>query len=70
MDAQLKRYVDLMLKDITATYAGREKELGDNLTRQLGRYRDMSLRYTQLMAAYRSLRKLVCCDGVDVCCVM
>ena len=55
-----------MLKDITTTYTSREKDMNDSSARQIARYREVAMRYGQLMAAYKSLRKQVEDQNINV----
>lgn len=53
---ELKKYIELMLKDIVTTYSYREQELVRNLDRQRSERRELQQRCDEVAAAYQGCR--------------
>jgi predicted Rossmann fold nucleotide-binding protein DprA/Smf involved in DNA uptake len=63
---QMKRYIDMMYRDITATYTQRETQLSATTTRYIQRYAQLSTKYQQLLSAYNALRKIAEDSNISV----
>jgi len=56
--SKLRKYVDVIMKDMVTTYTFREQELEANLDRLRKERQALALRYDQLANVYKSLREI------------
>ncbi len=66
MHGHLKKYVDTMMKEITSTYAQRERQLAQAVNSQISRQREASTALSRTKVALRTIKDRVESQGIDV----
>lgn len=66
MHGHLKKYVDTMMKEITSTYAQRERQLTQAMSTQISRHREASAALSRTKVALRTIKNRAENQGMDV----
>eukprot|EP00038_Savillea_parva_P000372 m.95805 g.95805 ORF g.95805 m.95805 type:complete len:464 (+) comp10126_c1_seq2:49-1440(+) len=66
MEAQLKRYVDLMLRDLTDSYAHREQQLCTSIERHIRRQDELAIERDRLARAYETCTAQLRAAGIAI----
>jgi hypothetical protein len=66
MHGHLKKYVDTMMREMTSTYAQRERQLAQAINTQLTRQREVFTALSRTKTALRGIKDRVEAQGIDV----